>query len=204
MLANSDRKLHEHLAEAAPSGCYTIGIAHNKKRASRTAQMELRYSCVEIQSLYHIIKEGYPLKVKLYAIEAKEVTANIPKDEEPILWRLLTTHEIVDYEMALQCVEWYSNRWYIEELFRVIKTQGFKIESSQLKSGQALKKLIVLVLQAAVAILYLKIALDKQNEHSVSILFDEEELDCMEIIQDKHVNGNTKKSQNPYRPRSLA
>lgn len=203
-LANSDKKLFECLESIEASACYELKIEHNKKRQSRIAQMELRYTQVTIQSPPKIIKEGYPSSVEVYAIEAREVTKNIPKGESPVLWRLLTTHKIVDCEMAKQCVEWYAKRWYIEELFRVIKTQGFKIESSQLKTGKALKKLLVLVLQAAVTILYLKIALDKKDEQSASVLFDEDELECMGIIQDKQISGNTKKSQNPYKPRSLA
>lgn len=32
-------------------------------------------------------------------------------------------------------VEWYGVRWYVEQLFRLLKKQGFGIEETELESG---------------------------------------------------------------------
>jgi len=58
----------------------------------------------------------------------------------------------------MQCVQWYRARWYIEELFRVLRNYGLDIESSQLETGLALKKLMLFCLQASLQIMVIKIA----------------------------------------------
>ncbi len=83
-----------------------------------------------------------------YAVEVSEVQA--PTDQEPILWRLLTTHEVMSIEKALQIIQWYCWRWRIEQLFTTLKLAGLDIESTQLESPDAIKKLTVLALSVAV------------------------------------------------------
>ncbi len=63
---------------------------------------------VQIQRPKQVSAKDYPDKVQLYAVEAKEV--NPPTAQEPIHWRLLTTHCVTSLEQALQVIEWYSCR----------------------------------------------------------------------------------------------
>ena len=65
---------------------------------------------------------------------------------------------------AIQCVEWYKCRWFIEELSRVCKSEGFRLESVQLESGAAIKKLTVLTMYATLRCMTLKRAYDEQDE----------------------------------------
>jgi len=58
----------------------------------------------------------------------------------------------------MQCVQWYSSIWYIEELFRLLKTQGLDIEASQLEQGQSLKKFMLFSLQAELQLMIIKIS----------------------------------------------
>ena len=60
---------------------------------------------------------------------------------------------------TLRCVSWYSKRCIIEELFRVMKTKGFSVESAQLVCGSLLKKLTVIAMIAAVKTVTLKLSL---------------------------------------------
>jgi IS4 transposase len=50
-------------------------------------------------------------------------------------------HEVADEAKAWQIVAWYQARWTIEQLFRVMKSQGLQPEDSQLASADRLVKL---------------------------------------------------------------
>ena len=60
---------------------------------------------------------------------------NPPAGEEPILWRLLTTHEVATVEDAHRIVDLYRLRWNIEQLFRALKSQAIDLEDSFLADG---------------------------------------------------------------------
>ncbi|MFN6075767.1 MAG: IS4 family transposase, partial [Fluviicola sp.] len=115
---------------------------------------------------------------------------------------LLTTHEVSNIEKAIECISWYKKRWFIEELFRVIKTKGFQIESSQLASGLKLKKLLAMTIEAALHIMKLKLSL-ADDECLAKTIFSKEEEEFIEVLQAK-VEGNTQKQKNPYPKNSLA
>ncbi len=145
----------------------------------------------------------YPDYVEMWAIEARELPETTPDGEEPIIWRLLTTHELKDVQDALRCIEWYALRWIIEELFRVLKSKGMQIEDSQLETGTALKKQLVMALQAALTTMTLKLAYDKNHQAKANIFFSQQELRFIEILS-QTVEGSTKKQQNPFDRGTLA
>jgi hypothetical protein len=199
-LANGGGKLYATLESQPVSSSYEIQLASNKKRAARKAKIEIKYCQVSIAAPSNY--KGETKEVTLWAIEARESEETKPNDDEGILWRLLTTHEIKSAEQAIECVGWYKKRWFIEELFRVIKTKGFQIESSQLASGLKLKKLLAMTLEAALHVMKLKLALT-QNECLASTVFSEEEQEFIEVLQTK-VEGATLKQKNPYPKKTLA
>jgi hypothetical protein len=199
-LANGGGKLYATLESEPVSGSYEIQLASNKKRAARKAKIEIKYCQVSIAAPSNY--KGETKEVTLWGIEARESEETKPKDDEGILWRLLTTHEVKSVEQAIECVSWYKKRWFIEELFRVIKTKGFQIESSQLASGLKLKKLLAMTLEAALHVMKLKLALT-QDECLATTVFSEEEQEFIEVLQTK-VEGATLKQKNPYPKKTLA
>ena len=72
--------------------------------------------------------------------------------------RLLTTIPVTTLSEALMIIEWYSWRWIIEEVFRILKKEGFNIEASELESGRSIKKLCLLMLDAIIKIFQMRIA----------------------------------------------
>ena len=194
-------KLYTKLQQQPLAGTSTLLLAANNSRDKRTASIELRYCQVELTApkLY----KGELKTFTLYAIEAIEVTPDLPSHQKPVLWRLLTTHQVDSLEQAQQCIEWYKQRWLIEELFRVTKTKGFQIESSQLGSGAAIKKLIALTLEAALQVMRLKLALDKKQQATAKLIFSDKRLTFMDLLL-KKVEGKTTLQQNPYHKNTIA
>ena len=200
-LKSGTGKLHSELEKQSLAGQVKVDLTGNSSRAKRTAEIEVRYCKVEIKAPknYKGISKSQPM----YAVQAREVTANLPAGQQPIIWRLLTTHAVESFEQAQQCIEWYKQRWIIEELFRVIKTKGFQIESTQLGNGAAIKKLIAFTLEAALQVMQLKLALDKKQEDKAALIFTDKQIQLLTLLLHK-VEGETAKQKNPYRKNTIA
>jgi len=198
----SDRsRLFEHLAQLPKQGDYEIMLEGDRRKGikKRTATIEVRFCKVAISSSQYNDKR-LPKTKELYAIEAREVTEGI---ENPILWRLLTTLEIESFDEALLCIEWYTCRWIIEEVFRILKKEGFNIEASELAQGKAIRKLCLLMLETIIKLFLMQIAYAMPEEEvSPRSCFSEQEIECMEY-QMEQLEGRTEKLKNPYTPSDL-
>jgi len=198
-LANGNSLYAE--VEAAPvSGLYKIEVPTDKrkKQYKRDATIELRFTTCEIKCPENINKKGYPASIKVTCISAKE-TGNV---SNPISWRLLTTHSVENFEEALQVVYWYTVRWYIEQVFRLLKKQGFGIEESELESGWALRKLVVMQLSALLKILQMNIAYSQpEGGQPIGEVFDAEQIEALHKLE-KKLQGNTQKLQNNFDPKT--
>ena len=194
--------LFEKLGSSEQKASYTLDIRNNRKRVKRKAMMSLRYEKVKIRHPKNRPLENRPSYVEMWAIEARELPESVPGKEDPVLWRLLTTHPIERSEDALKCVEWYSQRWFIEELFRVLKSKGLAIEESQLETGGGLKKLAVIALQVALTTMILKLSLTNSHRINANIIFSKGQLHFLSIYMEK-LEGKTEKLKNPYETGSL-
>ena len=77
-------------------------------------------------------------------VQLREIAQGVPPGEDPIEWCLWTSLPVTNLEQALEILGIYTKRWWIEDFFRVLKSEGFDLEGSELNSGSALKKLILL------------------------------------------------------------
>ena len=127
---------------------------------------------------------------------------SVPEGEDPIHWRLLTTHPVESLEMAMLLVEWYALRWLIEELFRILK-QCLKVEESQFETGIALKKLLLLSAEASWKTLLMKQERQGLHKTEASHCFSIEEIAFLKTLQ-PGLEGNTARQKNPHPPETLA
>ena len=116
-------------------------------RAARKAKVSLRFGEVTILRPDGKDMKHLPKTATLRLVEAVE--RDPPAGVEPIHWRLLTTHAVDDVAMAWQIVDWYRLRWIIEQLFRLMKSDGLRLEDSQLETADALMKLTAIAAKAA-------------------------------------------------------
>lgn len=197
-----NKKLFESLAECALAGTYSIPISGDKRKnqLKREALIEVRFSEVEIKK-NALLSKDLPEKIKLYAVEAKEVNSQA---ENPVCWRLLTTVPVSTFEEALLVIEWYSWRWIIEELFRILKEEGFNIEASELENGWSIRKLSLLMLDTIIKLFQMRIAYETPEDEGLpaSVCFTEEEEGCLASLTNK-LEGKTQKQKNLYKPNSL-
>lgn len=203
-LADADTTLYPWLAGLPAQGCYSIELpARAGKRSAHTAQMEIRFGRISIRRPCSCPDKKAPAQIELNAIEVKELATSVVGKEQPIHWRLLTTHTIESVQDALQCVDWYRQRWNIEQLFRTLKRQGLDIESSQLETGEGLTKLACLAVQVAVRTMQLTLARDGAGTAQASDVFGAQELQVLGKLQPT-LEGKTAKQKNPHPPGSLA
>jgi hypothetical protein len=139
--------------------------------------------------------------VTLSLVEVVELAP--PAGVEPVHWRLLTTHAVTTAAEAWRIVAWYKTRWLIEQLFRVLKTQGLQLEDSQLDSADRLLTLTAIAAKAAATILQLMQARDGGSGEPASLAFDDSEIAALDALNPQ-VEGKTKLQHNPHTRHSLA
>jgi len=209
--SRSDRKteegwLYDYLSGQQVLGTYELNVRGDirKKTKSRKAIIEVKAARVHLIRPKNLSRYGdkYADKVELYAIEAKEVEETAFQSGNPIHWRILTTHQIESFQQARQVISWYSKRWYIEQLFRLLQNEGFNIESSELEKGTSIIKLGIFALGASIKVMQLLLASRWESQQRLEDVFTASEVDCLKKIA-KNYEGKTAKQTNVNKPGSL-
>lgn len=200
-LADGD-SLFPKLAGFPEAHRYVIDLpARPGKRSARQACIAVRYGRIRVRRPSSCSDRNAPDEVELFAVEAREV--NAPAGEEPVHWRLLTTHTVEIVTQAMQVIDWYRLRWNIEQLFRTLKRQGLGIEQSVIEDGAALEKLAMLALIGACITMQLVLARQATNpEAPAERIFDDLQIEVLHALQAK-LQGATTKQQNLYQPGTL-
>lgn len=129
-----------------------------------------------------MITKGYPPSVSVSCVSVKE-TNNV---SNPIKWKLLTTHKVENYEQALTMVLWYGARWYIEQIFRLLKRQGFGIEETEMESGWVIRKFVVLQMAALLKVLQMNIAYSQpEGGQPIEEVFTTEQIEVLYLMNKK-------------------
>lgn len=198
-MGDGTEKIVEYLAKQPVQYSYTMEVKGDVRKniEKRAIALELKWAKVELRKPGSCNDAALPAKVAVCVVEAKEKGTT-----EGICWRLYTTHEVSTKEQALQIIQWYEQRWYIEQVFRLLKLQGFQIESSQLERGWAIRKLTMLALLAVLRILQMWIAYEDDPEQAVDEVFTKEEQQCLQQLDEK-LQGHTQKLCNPHRRQTL-
>ena len=178
---------------------YELAVAGDIRKGSgkRIVQMGLKWAKVMLLKPALCRDTHLPKAQEVYVVEAREQTKS-----KGIYWRILTTHEITNVEQALQVICWYKERWHIEQIHRLLKTEGFRIERSQLEQGWAIRKLTLLAMMASLRILQMMLAYQDDNEQCVNEVFNQQEQQCLQMIS-KRLEGETEKQKNPYKVSTL-
>jgi len=182
---------------------YSKSSGKRVQRAGRIALIRVRYAKVCLALPSGLRRECAALRRALYVVEAEEVSSTVPPGEEPIKWRLLTTWEVCTDGQAWKVVEAYQARWFIEQLFRILKKQGLHIENTQFKTVQSIKNQAIMAICTSTKALQLTLAREGTPFIPIETMFDEAQQAAL-IILNKEFSGKTQKQLNPHDPTSLA
>jgi len=166
----------------------------------RIAKVELRAATVRIKRPHVGASRQLAETIELGLVEAREVGA--PKGKTPLLWRLLTTLPVATAENAQQIVQLYRLRWRIEQIFRALKSDGLKLDDSQMIDAERLFNLAAIGLAAAIRTIQLVDARDGSPRPATDVVA-EAFAGALQLLS-KKLEGKTARQKNPHPPDSLA
>jgi hypothetical protein len=183
--------LHRSEVQVAPRGPGDKG---------RIAKVELRAATVRIKRPRVGPSRTLAETIELGLVEAREVDA--PKANTPLLWRLLTTLPVATAAHAQQVVQLYRLRWRIEQVFRALKSDGLKLDDSQMVDAERLFNLAAIGMAAAIRTIQLVDARDGSSRPATDVV-DQAFAVPLQLLS-KKLEGKTARQKNPHPPGSLA
>jgi hypothetical protein len=178
----------------------TISVPPRGSRPERDATVALRFGAVTLQRPMSQAND-LPESVAMWVVDVREIDP--PHGQEPVHWRLLTTHQVTTAAQAQQIVAWYRRRWIIEQVFRALKTHGLRIEDSQIIEARCFTKLAVVALIAAVRSMQLVLARDGSTEQSIADAVEPADMPALRGLN-ASLEGRTGPLKNPHDTTTLA
>jgi hypothetical protein len=200
MVLSEHRLLSECCAAWAEQDRTTIEVPVRGSRPARQAVVALRFGAVTLKRPKQAAAE-LPASVALWVVDVREVDP--PAGQEPVHWRLLTTHQASSVQQARQIVAWYRQRWIIEQVFRSLKTHGLRIEDSQVDEARRFTKLVLVALIAAARSMQLVLARDGSTGQQITDAVEPADMPALRSLN-ASLEGRTEKLKNPYDPITLA
>ena len=199
-VVEDDLKISECISVAKSSGFYQLEIPSSGKRKKTTANLEIRYTRVELNSRPHnlVPKNKKARKdLEIYVVDATDRNADLS-------WRLLTTMPIHSKSDAIEVLQIYSKRWNIELFFKALKT-GCNIEDCRLGDSSKLIKYISLMNIIAWRILWSNFVSREAPEVSCENIFIESEWKTAWLMLNKSniKKGKMSKNEIPEKPPNI-
>ena len=192
-------KLFSCLNDQPAAGSYELSVAAQGKRKKRTATIEVRYKPVVLKKTAGTSK-GVAKTTSLYLVEATEANYN---GSDKICWRLLTNIPVQSIETARTCIEWYSWRWTVEEVFEIVKKEGYNIEASELEYASSVRKLCLMIMEVVIKLFLMRLAYaEPETEIGADGCFTADEQEFLEH-QITQLEGKTSKQKNPHQAKDL-
>ena len=208
--AAQNRKLdNDELLFDAASDWHEFGTMEIKVPPHRPGE-KARIACVSVKAGQVCITKPRngaacdAATVTLTYVEVRET--NPAKKQQPIIWRLLTNLPVCgqpdEFAAAQEIVRLYRLRWRIEQTFRAMKSDGLKLENTQIQDAPRLFKLAAVAVAAAARTIQLVDARDGSPRPASDVA--DEELITAAVAIGPTLEGKTTRQKNPHPPRSLA
>jgi len=177
---------------------------HRPGELARIARVGVKAGRVCIAKPCNRANSADPASVTLTLVEVHEIDP--PKGHNPIVWRLLTTMPVCgqpdEFAAANEIVQLYRLRWRIEQTFRAMKSDGLRLEETQVQEASRLFKLTAIALIAAARTIQLVDARDGSSRPASDVA-DDDLITAAEAIGPT-LEGKTERQKNPHPKRSLS
>lgn len=179
---------HEQVRQAPVLGRLQLAVPRKPGQVQRTAEVELRSLAMTLSPCRQRHPNRRPLRLTL--VEVWE--SDPPPDVQPLHWLLWTTEPAATREQVLTVVQWYRQRWPIEEVHLALKS-GCRIESLQFDTAERLRKALAIYLPIAVRIVQLRSLARVEPESPCTAVLSEDEWRTLWIsIHRKRPPANTR------------
>lgn len=171
-VAQPEKYLWHHLRAQPVAGYHTVEVPRRPADKGRQARLTVRFAAVTIQPPKHRYLEKDLEPVTVWAVYAQEEEP--PLGLSPISWMLLTTIPVTTLEESIEKIQWYTCRWSIELLFKILKS-GCRIEELQLETGARLRRCLAVYTVVAWRVLFLTMQGRQQPDLSCEVILEPEE-----------------------------
>lgn len=158
----TETKLHDFARGLPEGGRRTVEVAGTDKRRPRTATVAVSWARVTLLIPKQPRGEVRGIPLTTWVVYLREIDS--PAGAEPLEWILLTNVPVTNFQEACQRIDWYGDRWVIEEYHKGLKT-GCQIEDMQFTEESRLQPAIALLSVVAVSLLNLRDASRRPDAH---------------------------------------
>ena len=148
------------MKSATHLGSYELYLRTRSDSTARWATIEvssMRIKMPRPSVSCSFVKDSGILEIETNVLIVKEVNAT---KDKPIQWILLTNQPVNTLKQAMQVIEYYENRWLIEEYHKCLKT-GCGVQQHALRTADRLKAVTAITSVIATRLLSLK--MDARN-----------------------------------------
>lgn len=194
-------RLFEVTADWPALGTQTVDVPpRGPGDRGRQAVVTLRAGTVSVRHPRNGRSEGDAPSLAITLVEAAE--DHPPAGQAALHWRLLTSMSAHTEADACEVVRLYRLRWRIEQTFRMLKSDGLRLEETQTAEPHRLFNLAALATAAAVRIIQLVDARDGSSRPASDIATGTQITAAAAL--GPTLEGKTPRQRNPHATGSLA
>ena len=121
---NKGLKLNELIEAWEVQGSYLCDLPRTDKRSAHNALLEVKYGKVALSRPEKSVSKHLARTLDVFVVEVKEHSSSVVNNEQAIQWRLITSHPVDNMVSAQEIILWYTKRWNIEQVFRLLKNRA--------------------------------------------------------------------------------
>lgn len=174
-------RLRPLLGRAPIVGSYDLDVPARPKRTGRQAKMVMRSARV-VLSLRNAATRRKIGVLPLQVVWVSEA-GTTPVGEAPLDWLLFTNLPVDTYEQGREVVQGYAMRWRIEEVHRTWKAGGCDVESTQLRTAEAIIKWATLLFAVAIRVERLKHAARTEPRRAADTELTASEIQALVLLK---------------------